>query len=247
MKNGYFNSKNPLDSTSGSKSVHLKRNSFVDNICEYLRSAIYRLDFKLGEQINESKLMKQLDVSRSPIREAFRVLEGEGLIERVPQRGVFVKGITLREIEESYSVRAVLEAMAAELAVSNKTEDKLQHLEDLINKMEESAKKKDFKKFSLQNSKFHKIFIKMANNKELEKTLRTIKIHERWLWLTEVGLFSDEYYDDCLRDHKNILDGFKRKDPILTANVVKKHIQESGKKVCDGFSKVSTDKYLNEK
>jgi DNA-binding GntR family transcriptional regulator len=244
MKNGGSKSDNSFDSTSGSKgtrkSVQLKRTSFVDKICEYLRDAIYRLDFKPGDQINESKLMKRLDVSRSPIREAFRVLEGEGLIERVTQRGVFVKGVTLREIDESYSVRATLEAMAAELAVPNLTEDELNRLEDLTDKMEDSGKNKDFKKWSRQNYEFHRTFIKASNNEELGRTLKSVKIHERWLWLTDIGLFSDEYYADALKDHKNILKGFRRKDSVLTADAVKKHIRKAGKKVCISFSKVST-------
>jgi DNA-binding GntR family transcriptional regulator len=251
MKNGYSKSENPLDSKSGSKkvnkSVHLKRTSFVDNICEYLRDAIYRMEFKSGDQINESRLMKELDVSRSPIREAFRVLEGQGLIERVSQRGVFVKGITIKEIDESYSVRATLEAMAAELAVPKMTEDELKHLEDLINKMQESGKKKDFKKWSLQNYEFHKTFIKAADNLELEKTLKAVKIHERWLRLTDLGFFPDEYYADALEEHKNILDGFRRKDPVLTADAVKKHIQKAGKKVCISFLKLNADEQRNVK
>jgi DNA-binding GntR family transcriptional regulator len=245
MRKRYSSSKNQLDSKSkserDSKPLHLKRTSFVDYICEYLRDAIYRMQFKPGDQINESKLMKQLDVSRSPIREAFRVLEGEGLVERISQRGVFVKGTTLKEIEEKYSVRATLEAMAAELAAPNMTEDQLQYLEDLINEMQASGQKKEFKKWTLQNSEFHKVFIKAANNLELERVLKNVKIHERWLWLTDIGLFSDDYYADSLKDHRKILNGFRRKDSILTADSVKKHIQKAGKKVCIGFSKVSDD------
>jgi DNA-binding GntR family transcriptional regulator len=244
MKNQYYNStNNQLDSTAKFKRVseplQLRRTSFVDYICEYLREAIYRMHFKPGDQINESKLMKELDVSRSPIREAFRVLEGEGLIERVSQRGVFVKGTTLKEIEEKYSVRAALEAMAAELAVPNMTEDELQYLEDLINEMQASGNKREFKNWSLQNSEFHKVFIKAAKNLELEKMLKTVKIHERWLWLTDKGLFPDDYYADSLKDHRKILDGFRQKDPVLAANAVKRHIQKAGKKICKSFSKVS--------
>jgi DNA-binding GntR family transcriptional regulator len=243
MKNKYSKSGIPFDDSleiqGASRSARLKRTSFVDYICEYLRDAIYRMDFKPGDQINESKLMKQLDVSRSPIREAFRVLEGEGLIERISQRGVFVKGITLREIRESYSVRATLESFAAELAVPNITETQLQHMEKLVEKMRKSGDKEDFKKWSSQNSQFHKIFINAANNIELEKTLKSVKVHERWLWLTNMGLFPDEYYAEALEDHKNILDGFKKKDPVLTAKAVKEHIQKSGEKVCVSYSKIN--------
>lgn len=221
--------------TSGASK--LKRTSFVDEICNYLRNAILSLAFKPGDQINESQLMKDFDVSRSPIREAFRILEGEGLIERISRRGVFVKKITLKEIAEKYSVRATLESLAAELSAPLMCDEKIEQLKSINHKMKESCQEQDFKKWSIQNNKFHKIFIKTANNRELEKVLKTIRVNARWLGLTDLGLFTDKYYQGFSDEHEIIIEAFTRKDPVLSSETVKKHILSAGEKVCLVYSK----------
>ena len=90
--------------------------NLVDDVSNYLRDQIITLRIKPGEQLNESFLIAKLGVSRSPLREAFRLLEGEDLITRRSGRGVFVLEITATDILELFPIRAVLESLATELA-----------------------------------------------------------------------------------------------------------------------------------
>lgn len=85
----------------------------VENIYEILTDAIVKGVFKGGDQLVEAELRKQFGVSRSPIRESFRILEKKGLVEILPRRGAFVKKITARDIEEHFPVRSILEGLAA--------------------------------------------------------------------------------------------------------------------------------------
>ncbi|RLA92741.1 MAG: hypothetical protein DRG83_22030 [Deltaproteobacteria bacterium] len=211
------------------------RSSLVDKICGYLRTAIYRMEIDAGTQINESELMAHLDVSRSPIREALRVLEGEGLVERIPQRGVFVKQVTYKRIYESYTIRANLEALAAELAAVNITEEKLQQLERLIKEMRKCVEKKETREWSMQNYEFHKIIIKSSGNELLESLLKSIKVHERWIWINHADLLTDEDYYSYEKEHVNLLTALRQKNAKLSYKIAKEHILNARDKMCSNF------------
>ncbi|MFO7971698.1 MAG: GntR family transcriptional regulator, partial [Desulfobacterales bacterium] len=93
--------------------------SLVDQISQALRESILTGRIKGGDQLLEDKLKDEFGVSRTPLREAFRILEKEGLIEIMPRKGSFVRGITRQDIEENFPVRAILEGLAARLAYPN--------------------------------------------------------------------------------------------------------------------------------
>jgi len=218
----------------------IKKSSLVDEVCQYLRTGIYGFVLKPGQPINESKLMKYTGVSRSPIREAFRILEGEGLIERISQRGVFVKEISLREIRETYAVLAVLEALAAEEATPRLTESQLNQLADMCTKMQGSAQNKDIKLWSELNYRFHKLFIKAANNNLLEKSLKNYQ--SKTTWFMSAGLHVHEAFQNSLKEHREILEAFSERDAALAAERVRKHIKEAGIKVEQAFMSEKADR-----
>lgn len=211
----------------------IRKSSLVDEVCQYLRSGIYGFILKPGQAINESKLMKYTGVSRSPIREAFRILEGEGLIERISQKGVFVKEISLREIRETYAILAVLEALAAEQATPRLSKTELKELADMCDKMEDSAQTRDIKLWSDLNYKFHKVFIKAANNSLLEKSLKNYR--SKTTWFMSAGLHVQEAFHDTLKEHREILHAFIKGDSVLAAETVRRHIKEGGAKVERAF------------
>lgn len=107
--------------------------SLTDEIVDIIRERILKGEYKIGEKIKENQIASELRVSRTPIREAFKQLENEGLIDYIPNRGCFAKGFTRRDIEDLYAVRKALEILAVEWAVNriNQAEiDKLQEQSD---------------------------------------------------------------------------------------------------------------------
>ena len=86
--------------------------SLTDEIVDIIRERILKGEYKIGEKIKENRIATELKVSRTPIREAFKQLENEGLIDYIPNRGCFAKGFTRQDIEDIYAVRKSLEILA---------------------------------------------------------------------------------------------------------------------------------------
>ena len=124
--------------------------SLTDEIADVVRERILKGEYEIGEKIKENQIATELRVSRTPIREAFKILENEGLIDYVPNRGCFAKGFTKQDVEDIYAVREALEALAVNWAVDRITEKEIAALEEQCDLMEFYTKKKDRKKLNLR-------------------------------------------------------------------------------------------------
>jgi DNA-binding GntR family transcriptional regulator len=124
-----------LDTEKDQAIQPVERTPLLDFTIQALRKALLNGNIKPGERLDEASLCSTLNVSRSTIREAMRKLEEEGLIDRIPFRGTFVRQFTLEEIHEINSLRGVLECYAAELIISKKIQD-LSQLVEIIRQME---------------------------------------------------------------------------------------------------------------
>lgn len=210
--------------------IPINKTSLVDEICKYLRNAIYNFHLKPGDQINELELIKRVGVSRSPVREAVRLLEGEGLIERQAHRGVFVKKVTLIEVREIFAIRAVLEALAAEQAIPNFGRSDLDVLSDIYQEMEQAVQVSKIDVYLQLNFSFHRTFIKLAQNQALEKLLRNLGGQSRWFMFAALSVMNDSLVAS-LQEHKSILDSFAKGDPALAASIVRNHILQGGRRI----------------
>ncbi|MDO4396644.1 MAG: GntR family transcriptional regulator, partial [Clostridia bacterium] len=112
------------------KDVFTTSCSLTDEIHEIVRDRILKGEYKIGQKIKETQIAEELKVSRTPIREAFKQLENEGLIDYIPNRGCFAKGFTSQDIEDLYAVRKALEILSVEWAVERIDEDQLKQLKE---------------------------------------------------------------------------------------------------------------------
>lgn len=129
------------------------RSTLHEKVCRVLREAIITGDLAPGDRLVQEELAVQLGVSRMPIREALRQLESEGLIVLEPHRGAIVRSITINEVKEIYTLRAVLEGMAVRISVPLLEEKHLARLEQLLAEMEEEST--DVERFCSLNIEFH--------------------------------------------------------------------------------------------
>lgn len=113
--------------------------SLVEQICEALTNAIIEGRLKPGQPLTEQSLQKEFGVSRTPIREALRILEAKGLVTVIPRKGAWVKQIEKKDIEETFPIRALLEGYAAKVAVERMTPDDLDRMRRHLDEMERSA------------------------------------------------------------------------------------------------------------
>jgi DNA-binding GntR family transcriptional regulator len=216
---------NKKDLTSRLKSIDFRPAGLVEKLSEAMTEAILEGVFKEGDQLIELDLQKQFNISRTPIRESFRVLEKKGLVEVIPRKGTFVKRISPRDIENHFPVRSVLEGLAAKQAYANMSPTVLESLERALARMKVAAENEDTKNYWKQHILFHEIFIDACGNELLISLLKTLRMQIMWYRL------SYEYYKEdfksSYRIHEKIMALFRSRhtDPDRLEAVVRTHIE----------------------
>jgi DNA-binding GntR family transcriptional regulator len=213
----------------------IKFKSLSDQLYDYLSTSIIEGRLKPGEKLIENDLYTRFGISRSPIRECFRILESEGLIVINPRKGTFVRELTPKDIEDVFPVRASLESLAARLAVPNIGVKELEMFDKLIMQMEASLKNNDIRSFLNLNFMFHSIFIKASNNQVLENTLRNLG---KGLWLRIAFLYyqSSSGLDYSNKMHKEIVKGFRQKDSSFVQKLMEEHIEHAKQQLLKHFA-----------
>lgn len=199
--------------------------SLTDEIVDIIRERILKGEYKIGEKIKENQIASELRVSRTPIREAFKQLENEGLIDYIPNRGCFAKGFTRRDIEDLYAVRKALEILAVEWAVNriNQAEiDKLQEQSDL---MEFYTARKDGKKVLEIDSDFHAVIYNASGSRFMAQVLRSYK---EYIDQTRKVIFDErDYLEEIFQEHKAVLEAVKNRDVEGAKEAMAKHLDGS--------------------
>jgi len=199
--------------------------SLTDEIAEIIRNRILKGEYQIGEKIKETKIASELSVSRTPIREAFKLLENEGLIDYVPNRGCFAKGFTKQDIDDIYAVRSALEQIAVERAIDRITSEEIAELEEQCDLLEFYANKKDSKKVMELNSSFHEVIYSSTQSRFMAQVLRSYK---EYIDKTRKSVFYDEsYMMAILEEHRQIFDAIKNKDKAAAAEAVVNHLAKS--------------------
>jgi DNA-binding GntR family transcriptional regulator len=207
-----------------SKIGEIRPTGLGHQVAQALAEAILEGKIKGGDQLLEVELQNHFGVSRSPLREAFRELEKQGLVVIVPRKGTFVKRITRKDIEENFPVRAELEGLAARLAAARMDEAALERLEELLGQMKAAVDRGDTKVYYSHHLEFHEAFIALSGNDLLISLLKTLRTQSLW------HRFAYQYYREDLEKafkvHKEILELFKASppDPEAVASKVTEHI-----------------------
>jgi DNA-binding GntR family transcriptional regulator len=133
-------------------------------IAEQLQQLIYSGEIAPGQRLNEAALALRMGTSRGPIREAIRVLTGIGLVVAVPNRGVFVREISVREMAEIYELRALLFGFAAQQACERLDEASRQEGQALLDDMDQALVAGDGQSYYVQNLRFHALLLRLSGN-----------------------------------------------------------------------------------
>ena len=155
-------------------SERLSFRSKTEAVEEYLRARIQSGEIQPGERLRQDLLAEQLGVSSTPVREALRRLEAEGLVLHIPNKGVTAREASQHEIEEVFPLRILLEGYATRLAASRLTDGEMDLLTSLHQRMAELEAAGDRRAFSAVNDRWHTTIYRAAGSKLLEKTIRNI-------------------------------------------------------------------------
>lgn len=187
-------------------------------------------DILSGELANDSKLTeaavcKRYGVSRTPVREAFRQLEADGLIENIPNRGAFVTGLTKRDISDLFDLRALFEIQAVEWAIKRMTDEDIDTLRETVEFMEFYTLKDDVDKVLSFNSQFHNTIYAGTKDRMIQKTLSTYQTYLKHS--APAKTFSGDYLRTILEEHKAIFQAFENRNVAAGRKAMQYHMEQS--------------------
>ncbi len=199
--------------------------SLTEEIEHILRERILKGEYGIGERIKENQVAEELKVSRTPIREAFRQLEKEGLIESIPNRGSFALGLTKGDIQDIYAVRAAVEALAVEWAATRIGEEDLLRLQDAFDRMEFYTKKNDSRRVLELNKIFHEIIYNASGSRFLAQILKS---YQEYVEKTrKATVYCSRNLPIILEEHRKILEALKAKDKKQAVDRISTHLANS--------------------
>ncbi len=172
-----------------------------------LREDILDGKYKENEELREIAIGGELGVSRTPVREALRQLELEGLVQIVPNKGAYVTGITAKDVKDIYMIRSSLEGMCARLATEHITPEQLEEMEENVYIASFHASKGHMEQMAELDNRFHNILYEASDSKMLQNLLRdfhqyVIRIRRKTLSTKERGAASNE-------EHRQIMEAIK--------------------------------------
>lgn len=194
-------------------------------IFEKIRQDIMDGKYKKGDSLIEQKLAEEFGVSRTPVREAMRQLEFDGLVKSIPNRGVFVNGITHQDIKDIYQIRQRIEGLAAVWAVQKMTEDEMEELQNIYDLMEFYTEKGNINKVAELNTHFHEVIFKAAKSKFLKNTLINFQAYIQWARHASIKI--EGRAQAALKEHKAIVEAFRKKDESLAERLIMEHVGNS--------------------
>lgn len=205
-----------------------KRKSMEQVVYETIKMAILAREIAPGTQLVENTISDKLKVSRTPIRNAIKKLQEEGLVTMVPNRGAFVMQPTRAEIMQAFEFRTELECMAVPLALQHVTKQDIVELQEMMIGEREAYKEKDILTYIKINKAFHLFLAKRTGNKFLIETLDTL-LRKINIYLILYGVFNYVSLDEVtnLQDHERMVAFIEQKEGEALQYLIRKHLQTS--------------------
>ncbi|MGK9269270.1 GntR family transcriptional regulator [Bacillus inaquosorum] len=205
-----------------------------------LKKMIFNGTFKPGERINETQLAKSFGVSRSPIREAMRLLEKDGLLKADDRNGFSITSLTAKDVDEIYKIRIPLEQLAVELVIDEANEEELAILEKQLEETEKAIHNgtEDTEIISL-NQKFHELLVDFSHNRHLKNLLEHVNdlIH----FCRILNYTGDHRAETILSEHRKIFEEVKKKNKEAAKQYVMAHFNHD----CEHLKRVLEEEKEN--
>ena len=201
------------------------RYSLRGKVFHRLRDDILDGKYKEYEELKEAAIAESMGVSRTPVREAFRQLELEGLIQIIPNKGAYVTGITVKDVKDIYAIRSQLEGLCARWATENITKEQMEEMEENIFLSEFHSRKGHAEQLAELDNRFHDILYEASNSKMLEHVLR--EFHEYVLRFRKKSLQDSARGVQFNAEHRQIMEAIREKDADLAEQLANAHIRNA--------------------
>ncbi|MFT4243469.1 MAG: GntR family transcriptional regulator [Acidovorax sp.] len=203
-------------------SAVLTPRALYEEVAEQLRQRIFRRELQPGDWIDELKIADEFGISRTPLREALKVLAAEGLVTMKVRRGAYVTEMSEKDLHDVYHLLSLLESDAAAVVAERATPAQMQELRALHAELE--AATHDREAFFAVNERFHMRVLEMADNRwrsqmvaDLRKVMKLNRHH---------SLFKQGRIEDSLAEHRAVLRALEARDPAATQSAMRAHFAE---------------------
>ncbi len=196
--------------------------SLSETVAQRIRDMIRRGVLKKGDRIVEKQLCDALGISRTPLREALRILKSEGLIDLLPHRGAYVAQPSMQDIRELFDVMSILEGACARVASQKMSNADFARVDKLHQKLEKHFEQKDHEKYLEVNHKFHSLIQEMAGNKLLNELLDGLR--QKILLYRQRQLFQPDRFEASMNEHRLLLEALRKRDADAVESLMKTHL-----------------------
>ena len=200
----------------------IPRRTLHDELVDRLRHMIIEGDLAPGEKLSEKDLCGHFDVSRTPLREALKVLAKDGLVRLIPNRGATVSKLTLEDLEEAFPIMGALEAVSGELACTHITDTEIAQLEKLHDEMVEKYRAGELAAYFTLNERIHQLILEAARNPTLTEMQRSLSGRIRRA--RYMANMSAERWAKAVTEHEAILRALKARDGARLGALLKTHL-----------------------
>ncbi|BAI81307.1 transcriptional regulator, GntR family [Deferribacter desulfuricans SSM1] len=205
------------------------RETYKDKVKKFIFEMILKREFNPGDQIRESSIAAMLNISRAPVREAFRELIAERILEYKPHKGTFLRKLTPKEIINIYTTRGVLEGYAVADAMFKISDEDLDILDDYVKQMYRAAKADDNSVLIDIGDKFHELLFTKCENELLVYETKRLSFRSHVLFSQNWGVIYTP--NEIKKRHIKIINSIKSDNKKLVEEVIREHYLETGQKI----------------
>ena len=210
------------------------RRTLHDELLGRLRQLIIDGGLTPGQKVPEKELCDRFGVSRTPLREALKVLASEGLVTLTPNRGAMVTDLTLDDLEEAFPVMGALEALSGELACANITDRELHEIKDLHARMVGHYSRGELRPYFQTNQRIHELILEAARNRTLSSLYRSLEGRVRQA--RYLANMSPARWARAVEEHEQIIAALEARDGPAPARILKAHLANKFETVKEAFA-----------
>jgi len=192
-------------------------------VADQIREMVRKGHLEQGQKISEVEFCEELGISRTPLREALRVLAAEGLVDLVPRRGAWVSRPTIHEIQDMFEVMGVLEGLCARVAAEHLSGAQLAELEGLHQALESAYRDRDEEQYIQVNHAYHGLVQTLADNQTLNGIVSGLR--QKIFLYRYRQLYQPDRFDQSIREHRDLLEAFRARDGTRAEALMKRHLQ----------------------
>ena len=202
--------------------------SLAESVAEILRDRILHGEYRIGEKLTENKIASELKVSRTPIRDAFRVLEREQLVEYIPNKGCYARGFSREDMLDIYAVRKAVEQLAIHRVIELADQESIEELSQQLAKMRFYTEQNSYEKLLQANEEFHYMIYRMTDSRFINRIMRT---YQEYVHMARrETLKKDEDLPQIYLEHEEIYQAIAARDEEAAAEAVGKHLDASARR-----------------